>query len=279
MNDHIKSEISAYLAGELPESRNRQIEAHAASCEKCRNALAKKRAKQARVKREALKKASPERSTNLFLARQGKLSGADVSVSRKPWVFAALLVLAGGGGYWGYQKKSVPAAHVLPPSAVPTPEPTPAPAIPAPAAPTPPRQPKAPEKPKPPLVLHVFQDWKGPECGILENRLVVVRNTETWQKLWEEMQSKDPMPPVDFSDKIVLGVFAGERPAGTSIVLGKIEEDDEVMMAPYRITLPAVQTSSVTAVAAPVAVSHPYLLAVVPRVDKKIRLTQKEKSL
>ena len=40
-NDHIKSEISAYLAGGLTESRNRQIEAHSAACEKCRQALKK----------------------------------------------------------------------------------------------------------------------------------------------------------------------------------------------------------------------------------------------
>jgi len=71
-NDHIKSEISLYLAGSLTESRNRQIEAHAAACEKCRHALAKARTKQSRIKREALKKASPDPMPNLFLARQGK---------------------------------------------------------------------------------------------------------------------------------------------------------------------------------------------------------------
>ncbi len=269
------------MAGELPESRNRQIEAHTAFCDKCRNALSKARAKQARTKREALKKAPLERAPNLFLARQGKLAGADTPPSRLPWVVGAVLVLA-GGAYWIYQRKSVPAAHVLPSADAPIPEhaPAPTPAVPAPAAPTPPSPPKPPEPPKPPkppLVLHVFQDWKGPESGIQDARLVVIRDEDAWQKLWAEMQSKDPLPPVEFGNKIVIGVFAGLEPAGTSIRLGKIEEDENVMLAPYQLNLPAVPISSGTVVAAPVAQTHPYLLAVVPRVERKIRLIQKEK--
>src|SRR5262249_10688160 len=97
MNDHIKSEIEAYLAGDLPESRNRQIEAHAASCEKCRNALSKARSKQARVKREALKKASTEDMPNFFFARQRKQLGWDKVSHRKTWGMIAVLVVVGGG--------------------------------------------------------------------------------------------------------------------------------------------------------------------------------------
>src|ERR1035437_7727077 len=94
-NDHIKSEISVYLAGGLTEVRNRQIEAHVASCEKCGHAIAKARTKQARVKREALKKASPDPLPNLFLARQGKEMGADRPASKAPWVVFIGLLSAG----------------------------------------------------------------------------------------------------------------------------------------------------------------------------------------
>jgi len=97
MNDHIKSEISVYLAGELPESRNRQIEAHAAACDKCRNAISKSRAKQARVKREALKKASADDVPNFFLARQRKAEGMDAPSHGKTWAMIAFLVAASGG--------------------------------------------------------------------------------------------------------------------------------------------------------------------------------------
>src|ERR1017187_9884771 len=96
-NDHIKSEISAYLAGGLPEVRNRQVEAHAAACEKCRQALGKARAKLARQKREALKKASPDPMPNLFLARQGKEMGVDRPSSKAPLVVVGFLIAAAAG--------------------------------------------------------------------------------------------------------------------------------------------------------------------------------------
>src|SRR5258708_11282080 len=94
-DEHIKSEITLYLAGSLTESRNRQIEAHAASCEKCRNALSKARSKQSRVKREALKKASPDPLPNMFLARQGKEFGHDRMPRKFPWRILLILILVG----------------------------------------------------------------------------------------------------------------------------------------------------------------------------------------
>ncbi len=274
MNDHIKSEISSYLAGELPESRRRQIEAHAASCEKCRNALSKARAKQARVKREALKKASPEEIPNFFWDRQRKLAGTDAVSGGKSWIVIGALLVA-GGGYWAYQKKNMSNVHL---ESAPV---LPAKPVTVPASPPPPKPVEDPPEPlKPPTVLHVFQDWKGPESAVTDSRLVVIRNPETWQKLWAEMALKDPLPEVDFGQKLVLGVFAG-KPAGTSIVLGRVEESDEDVSAPYRFMLPAslpvVQTSSDTVPAIVPAATHPYLLAVIPRVGKKIRITQKEK--
>ena len=94
-NEHIKSEISVYLAGGLSESRARQIDEHVAVCDKCRQALTKARAKQARLKREALKKASSDPLPNLFLARQGKAAGIDRPPSRVPWIIAGIVIIAG----------------------------------------------------------------------------------------------------------------------------------------------------------------------------------------
>jgi len=290
MNDHIKSEISSYLAGVLPESRNRQIESHAAACEKCRSALSKARAKQARIKREALKKASAEPVPNLFLARQGKAFGEASPSTGTPKLIPVLVVL-GIAGIWIYRAYG-PAVHtpveitkapVVPPPAVPELAPPPK----KPAAPKPaPVTPVAPvaaakpaEPPKPPIVLTVLQEWRGMDSGIKEGRLVVIRNAEAWKKLLAEVQSRDPLPDVDFAQKLVIGVFVGPKPIGTTIALGKIEEMDDAMYAPYMITGGAVQISTAaaaTAPAAPAALSHPYLLAVIPRVEKRIRLSLKE---
>jgi hypothetical protein len=273
MDDHIKSEIPAYLAGDLTESRQRQIEAHGASCEKCRSALNKARAKQARGKREALKKASTGTIPNLFLTRQGKeVAGHSSGLGMKGKVI--LLLVAMGGTYWAYQKwNTVPIAEVAPKPPV---EPVSPPKETVPSTPSPVAEVPKVEPSKPPIVLPVLQSWKGSESAVRESRLLVIRRQDAWQKLWDEMQLVDAMPAIDFTDKIVLAVFVGPVAAGSAVDLGKIQEVGEEMVAPYRVATPAVQVSTLTAQTIPTTTSYPYLLAVVSRVDRKIKLTRRE---
>jgi len=283
-DDHIKSEISAYLAGGLPEIRSSQIDTHVAVCEKCRQAMVKMRAKQARQKREALKKASPDPLPNLFLARQGKNIGVDRPSSKAPGILAAIFI-AGGAGYGLYRHFSpvirssdapdsapasaavaVSSAPALSSATVPAPGPVQLPPKPAPSsaavpAPSPVHEP-----------LQVKQTWKGAESGIKISRLGVIRNTEAWERLWTEMQQKEPLPPVNFSRHVVACLFAGERPSGASVQLGRIRENDEEVIISYSVNGPEVAVSSAPATAA----SHPYLLALFARVEKKIRITQRE---
>lgn len=315
MDDHIKAEISSYLAGALTESRNRQIEAHVASCEKCRLALTRARNKQARVKREALKKAATEKVPNLFFARQGKDPDGGLFGSSALLKKGALLALVAGGIYWGIHRKPTPPAVVpdetpvpatdtpapakpatvveapkkkdVPPAPVPAPVATPTPAaVPAPVkTEVPVVLPKAPEVPKVPLVLPVQQSWKGGDSAYHETKVLVARQAEGFQKLWTDMKMADPLPAIDFTEKAVIAIFAGPYPAGSAIEIGKIEETDGAMVAPYRVVVaPAVaaptpipgSTVTVAAPAPAAPASYPYLLAVVPRTDRKIKITRRE---
>lgn len=66
---------------------------------------------------------------------------------------------------------------------------------------------------------------------------------------------------------------------GASVQLGRIREDDEEVTVSYSVSGSevAVSTAAVAVSTAPAVVpSHPYLLSMIPRVDKKIRLTQRE---
>ncbi len=263
MNDHIKEEIPLYLAGGLTESRNRQIEAHAAACEKCRAALAKARSKQARGKREALKKAAPDRVPNFFLARQGK-GVSQPSTHGSPYKVVFVLLLLVGAGYWGYNRwfKSVEVS-----------ESEPVPADEAPAD-VPAQEPQMPE-PKELLQLPVLKSWKGPESAIIEPRVVVARRPEVFEKLWIEMQATEPRPQVDFGTSVVLAIFAGASPLGTTIELGRIEGTDEIY-APYRIVRPPSLMPGTTSPAPTSGVSHPYFIAAVVKTDRKIKLSRRE---
>lgn len=313
MDDHIKPEISTYLAGALTESRNRQIETHVASCEKCRTALARARNKQARVKREALKKASTEKMPNLFLARQGKESAARAFLSSAFAKKGGVLIIAIGLMYWGVRRgsKSAPvvpeeASDQTPDVSTATARATPSPVstvktaesprklvaepvvliTPTPAvakaeklltpATTPQLViPKAPDVPKVPLILPVVHSWKGADSAIRENRVLVVRTQEGWQKLWAEMKVPDVIPTVDFTDKIVIAIYAGPVPSGSSIEIGKIEEVADAMLAPYRVNAAAAPVS-VSTLSAAAPQTYPYWLAMVPRVDRKIKISRRE---
>lgn len=308
MDDHIKAEISTYLAGALTESRNRQIEAHVAACDKCRSALSRARNKQARIKREALKNASTEKVPNFFHARQGKEFAAGAFFRSQLFKRIGFLVIVAGVIYWGVhrtpsqapevpgdssaaaseadakiekittasaQKVNAPPKSKTPDPALPAKETTPAlTSLPA-STTTQIVIPKAPEVPKAPLILPVVESWKGPESAIHENRVLVVRTQEGFQKLWTEMKVSDPQPVIDFSDKVVIAIFAGPFAPGSMVEIGKIEEAGDAMLAPYRINTAAPATTVSTA-SAPAIQNFPYMLAMVPRIDRKIKISRRE---
>jgi len=306
-NDHIKSEISAYLSGGLPEARLRQMDAHMAICEKCRQALNKARAKQARVKREALKKASPDPLPNLFLARQGKDAGVDRPSSRSPWGLLMGVVLAGVvyGLYRhfspGFRAPETPAVTSDPSLANVNIAPIVSSAPAAPVAAPVPAVPVVPAPPAPvPVAFEVKQEWKGAESGIKTSRIAVIRSWKAWDRLWAEMQEKEPLPAVNFDQYVVVCVFGGGRTPNASVQLGRIHEHNGELIIPYSVSgsaaavsvspvvvsTPAVGASSSSIVASSatvvpatsvmVAQSHPYLLSMIPRSDKKLRVTQRE---
>jgi hypothetical protein len=126
--------------------------------------------------------------------------------------------------------------------------------------------------------IAVQQEWRGVESGIKEDRLVVIRNKDAWEGLWTEMQEPGAVPAVNFDDHIVLGIFAGPQPEGSIISMKKIRERKDEIEAPYRIIqadTPVAASTAAAAAAAPVP-THPYLLVLIPQIDKKIRLTEKE---
>jgi hypothetical protein len=133
-------------------------------------------------------------------------------------------------------------------------------------------EPEAKVEPKSSVAVQIIEEWKGTESNVQEPRVVVIRKKEAWEKLWTEAAIPGPLPEVDFGRHLVMGVFAGARPAGSSVGMGKIIETDNGVYAPYHFTIAAVQVSSPTAQ----VFTHPYMFSMIPRVDKKIRLSQEE---
>ena len=54
---------------------------------------------------------------------------------------------------------------------------------------------------------------KGDMSGQQTARQVIVRTTAEWQALWKEHSPTEKPPVVDFSTKMVVGLFLGSRPS------------------------------------------------------------------
>ena len=75
--------------------------------------------------------------------------------------------------------------------------------------------------------------------GIEESRQAVVRTAEAWKALWKEHAPGQPMPAVDFTRSMVVGVFLGSRnTAGYSVAITGIERDGSAAVVTYRETRP-----------------------------------------
>jgi hypothetical protein len=80
---------------------------------------------------------------------------------------------------------------------------------------------------------------KGDQSNIDTRREVVVRTPAEWQKLWQQHSPDRPMPSVDFSKEMVVGVFLGSRPtAGYGVAIVKTIDANGVLHVQSRESAP-----------------------------------------
>lgn len=84
---------------------------------------------------------------------------------------------------------------------------------------------------------------QGTVSGIQSAQLIVVRGINVFTELWSDHASgftpQPEQPAVAFGDRMVIAVFAGERPtAGYSITIEDIRENDEFIAVDVEIMTP-----------------------------------------
>jgi hypothetical protein len=107
---------------------------------------------------------------------------------------------------------------------------------------------------------------KGSASGITTPTTLVVRRQEDWHRIWARhasVRTPTPGPPqIDFSQEIVIAVFAGERmTGGFTVQVTAIEESAGVIRVTYREIGPP-PDSLLTQ-----ALTQPYHLVTTPRVE------------
>ncbi len=131
--------------------------------------------------------------------------------------------------------KAAPAAHVAPPA------------------------PNAPYTP-PVEASTVPKEWSGSDTAINHSGQVVIRSDRQWIQFWAEHHPHEAAPDVDFSRQMVVGVFAGERPADAfSIKIMRVRQQAGALVIDYGEKIPPPGTFQ-TGVSV-----YPYDLKVIPK--------------
>jgi hypothetical protein len=105
---------------------------------------------------------------------------------------------------------------------------------------------------------------KGDQSNIESAKQILVRTEAELRKLWQEHAPDRPMPKVDFSREMVVGVFMGSRPnAGFSTAIVSATVANGALMVRYSENKPV--AGSVTAQ----ILTFPYHLVAIPKADVK----------
>jgi len=105
---------------------------------------------------------------------------------------------------------------------------------------------------------------KGDQSNIESAKQVLVRTEAELRKLWQEHAPDRPMPTVEFSREMVVGVFMGSRPnAGFSTAIVSATAANGALMVRYSENKPVAGTVSAQ------ILTFPYHLVAIPRADVK----------
>jgi hypothetical protein len=101
---------------------------------------------------------------------------------------------------------------------------------------------KSPQKRRPAMdvsqLMVADAQWHGLQCQVTKPEHQIVKDKAAWEALWSRA-FKQPAPPVDFSKRFAVAVFAGVRhTGGYSVVFLPAESDGKDVVIKYRIRAP-----------------------------------------
>lgn len=106
----------------------------------------------------------------------------------------------------------------------------------------------------------------GEESGINSREALVITDQEQWEALWERHVSYDrnppPLPQVDFSEEMVIAIFAGTKSEGYMVQITGIEQREEELAVHYFLSGP-----SCTKCALPTGMTQPFHMVKLERLN------------
>lgn len=110
------------------------------------------------------------------------------------------------------------------------------------------------------------------DSGVEQARQVVVRTAEEWKALWKEHSPGRPLPAVDFTKSMVVGVFLGSRStSGHGVTISGVEKDGATVTVTYKEERPGPRD-----IVAQV-ITFPHHLVRVDRADGEVKFVRAER--
>jgi hypothetical protein len=241
----------------------------------------KRWAKDARLRRQALKKASLP-SANLFQARIRRTEFSNrPSGNSWGWVLFVLAFIGLAGAWWmqrssTHEKMRVASVSAASPDLAAALQSSSAPvvsavnvSVPTVVAPAVTQAAVDNLTEAPHAVVPDTREWHAPTSGVHEARQIVLKGRNGWRAIWEELGRDEDVPRVNFYDHMVVGVFLGPRPsAGYEVQIGTPQETDRELVIPYHVVapLPGSPLGAET--------TYPWQARVIVRTSKTIRFAQ-----
>jgi hypothetical protein len=110
------------------------------------------------------------------------------------------------------------------------------------------------------------QEWQGNDTSVTHAGQIVIHNDRQWIHFWSEHHPHEAAPEVDFTRDMVIGVFAGPRPAEQfTIRIVNVHAQPGSWAVDYRERLPPPGTFAVNVTV------YPYNIKVVPRTNLPVK--------
>jgi hypothetical protein len=101
---------------------------------------------------------------------------------------------------------------------------------------------------------------KGDASNQLTGRQVAIRTMAEWQALWKDHAPAEKMPVVDFSSRMVVGLFLGSKPStGYQVEIIAVQSEGDTLIVNYLERQPARGMLSAQ------ILTEPFHLVAVPR--------------
>jgi hypothetical protein len=107
---------------------------------------------------------------------------------------------------------------------------------------------------------------RGDQSGIETPKQVVVRTAAEWTALWRQHAPERPVPSIDWSKEMVVGIFLGSRnTAGYGVDITGVASESGALVVRYRQREP-----SPDAITAQI-ITTPYQIVAIPSTDAAVR--------